>query len=154
MKLYKILKDGTCEADVYYESETLEKILETYRCMYKAVGYEEPWVAYVAFHGYDVAGTCAFRSRPQQGSVEIAYYTFPPYQGRGIGSRMVTALMEIARGEDPSIIIVVRVVGGDTPANSILKKFGFKLVTTETASDGEAEIWEWHLLPENDLQLN
>src|SRR3712207_7923797 len=42
------------------------------------------------------SGTCGFKSRPRDGRVEIAYFTFPEHQRKGIGRQMAAALVEIA----------------------------------------------------------
>ncbi len=52
---------------------------------------EMPWVGYLAAadNAVEVIGTCAFVGSPDaSGSVEIAYYTFPPFEGRGYATAM------------------------------------------------------------------
>ncbi len=47
-----------------------------------------------------VVGTCAFKSPPDaDGAVEIAYYTFPSFEGRGYASAMARELTGAGAGE-------------------------------------------------------
>lgn len=43
-------------------------------------------------------GTCGFKSSPDQGRVEIAYFTFPDFEGRGLATAMAGELLAIAIG--------------------------------------------------------
>src|SRR5437667_8287355 len=50
------------------------------------VGSRPPWVGYLAqeMGGTKLVGACGFKGNPDaEGSVEIAYFTFPAYEGRG-----------------------------------------------------------------------
>ena len=52
--------------------------------LYGRVGFQPPWICYLAFEGERRVGTCGFKSPPHDNRVEIAYYTFPEDEGRGI----------------------------------------------------------------------
>ena len=61
---------------------------------------DAPWLGYLAVkeddRGINSASTCAFNAPPDQGVVEIAYFTFPSFEGMGVGGAMVRGLLEIA----------------------------------------------------------
>jgi ribosomal-protein-alanine N-acetyltransferase len=56
--------------------------------LYQKNGFKKPWGAYVAVDGSKAVGTCAFKSPPHNGRVEIAYFTFPENEGRKIATKM------------------------------------------------------------------
>lgn len=64
-----------------------------------------PWTGYLAFDENRCVGTCAFKAPPQGNCVEIAYFTFPEYEGKGIATRMAQALVKIALEAEPEIKI-------------------------------------------------
>ena len=56
-----------------------------------------PWGCYLAEIDGQAVGTCAFKSAPTAaGEVELAYMTFPAYEGRGHATAMAGALARIA----------------------------------------------------------
>jgi GNAT superfamily N-acetyltransferase len=60
----------------------------------------EPWSGYLAMDRaqHVIVGTCGFKAPPDDdGVVEIAYFTFPDFEGRGYGSAMAIGLVERAR---------------------------------------------------------
>lgn len=153
MKLFKIFEDGSCAIPLVEDCDSTERLLEATQQMYLRVGYQEPWVAYVAVKDNRIAGTCAFKSAPTNNKVEIAYFTLPQFQGQGIGSKMVEALISIARSENPRLTITAQTLSEENASNSILKKFGFSLERVILHPEG-GESWEWHLILQNNVYLN
>jgi len=151
MKLIRIPRTGPIEQNLE-ASDVVADVVESTRNLYERSGYLEPWIGYLAFEGEQYVGTCAFKSKPQKGRVEIAYFTFPEFQGRGFGTQMAKALVEIAQGENPKIIVIAQTAPEESPSNSVLKKIGFKFVDViDHPEDGE--IWEWHLDPSRKSEL-
>ncbi|RYZ65725.1 MAG: N-acetyltransferase [Proteobacteria bacterium] len=110
--------------------------------LYRRVGYVEPWVSYVAVEGGVALGGGAFVGPPHEGCVEIAYFTLPPHEGRGIAGQIATRLVAIARASDPSIGLKAFTLMEENPSVRILRRLGF--VQTGTARDPDAgEVWEW-----------
>lgn len=145
MRLIKIPKTGHVPGDLV-KSDLVKRIIESTRKMYARCGYQEPWVGYLAFIGNQYIGTCAFKSAPLAGKVEIAYFTFPEFEGRGIASKMAKALIEIAHGEDSRLIITAQTMPAVSPSNSVLQKMGFQFVESiEVPREGE--VWQWQLKP-------
>ncbi len=54
-----------------------------------------PWGTYLAVDpdSRQVVGTCGFRGPPHGRRVEIAFWTFPPFEGRGWATSMARALV-------------------------------------------------------------
>src|SRR2546423_1265491 len=68
---------------------------------YKKVGFHEPWICYYVQKDNILVGSAAFKGQPKDGTVEIAYGTFLPYQHQGIGTRICNSLVELALKTDP-----------------------------------------------------
>ena len=110
--------------------------------LYQRVGYVEPWVGYIAVVGDVPVGGGAFVGPPKDGSVEIAYFTLPSYQGLGYAGQTAAALVAIARAHDPGVNLKAFTLMEENPSVRILRRLGFALVGT--AQDADAgEVWEW-----------
>ena len=91
-----------------------------------------------------IVGTCAFTNAPRQGSVEIAYFTFPEYEKRGFATAMAQALIDLARQTDPALEITAQTLPERNPSHRILEKLGFEFARTfDHPEDGK--VWEWRL---------
>jgi hypothetical protein len=53
---------------------------------------------YLVLETDTIVGTCAFRSPPRSGEVEIAYFTLPKFEGRGFATEMARHLIDPNRG--------------------------------------------------------
>jgi [ribosomal protein S5]-alanine N-acetyltransferase len=119
-------------------SETLEQCID----FYGKVGFEPPWICYYAEDNGRLVGSAAYKGKPLDGTIEIAYGTFDDVRGQGIGGRMCKELVAIALETDPSLRITARTLPEKNPSTRILEKNGFRLVgTVEDPEDGE--VWEW-----------
>ena len=50
-------------------------------------------------HTGEVIGSCAFKAPPSEdGTVEIAYFTYPTFERRGYATAMARELIELASG--------------------------------------------------------
>jgi [ribosomal protein S5]-alanine N-acetyltransferase len=107
-----------------------------------------PWSGYLAADGRAVIGTCAFKGPPDaEGAVEIAYFTFPPYEGRGYATAMAQALLEIAL-ESPEVrLLRAHTLPEPNASTRVLEKLGLRhLGAVEDPEDGT--VWRWELAPE------
>lgn len=92
-----------------------------------------------------MVGTCSFVGAPKAGRVEIAYYTFPPFEGRGIASLACAELVRIAHAADPSLTITAKTAPEHNASTRILQKNGF--VHTGSVEDEEiGEAWGWEMM--------
>lgn len=125
-------------------SDSFFKLLEAYREFYPAIGFHPPWVGYFIFSGNEVVGSCGFTGKPESGMIEIAYWTFPEFEGRGIASMACACLIEIAMRQDSNIEIVAKTEPRENASTRILRKNGFifrSVVTDEEIGDA----WLWKL---------
>ena len=111
--------------------------------LYQAVGYELPWIGYLAFENGTCVGSCGFKSPPQNNRVEIAYFTFPGHESRGVATRMASELIRLARDKMPALTVAAQTLPEENASTSVLKKLQFNLVgTVEHPEDGLVR--EWH----------
>jgi GNAT superfamily N-acetyltransferase len=115
--------------------------------LYEQTEAEEPWIGYLAYDavGNEIVGICSFKDMPEDGMVEIAFFTFPGHEGRGWGGAMAAQLIDIAwkTGVVDTIFAHTAQDDGD-PAVRIVKKLGFTMVgPAEYPVDGP--VWQWEL---------
>ena len=112
--------------------------------LYRSSGFEPPWIGYIAVNEGRAVGTCAFKCAPEEGRVEIAYFTFPEFEGRGFATAMAVQLIALARAEQPYVVVAAQTLPERNASNRILERLGF--VQAGTAQDEDAgEVWEWRL---------
>lgn len=141
MRLVEIDEDGL-PVERLELPDAARTVCERTAAAYRKTGFLRPWVGYLAEHDGHVVGTCAFKTPPQKGRVEIAYFTFPDYQGKGMATRMARLLIEKGRNTDPSIEITAQTLPQQNASTSVLRKLSFSRIGT--AHDEEAgEVWEW-----------
>ena len=88
-----------------------------------------------------LVGTCSLKGPPVDGVVEIAYYCFPGFEGRGIGTEMGRFLVERA-GSLPDVTAIIAHTAAERNASTrILEKIGMKLAG-EDEEDG-MPVWRW-----------
>ncbi len=110
--------------------------------LYARVGFEPPWIGYLARSDGELVGTCGFKSPPIDGRVELAYFTFPAFEGRGIATAMARELVRIARQRDATVAIAAQTLPERNASHRVLEKLGFTHVATlEHPEDGL--VWEW-----------
>ena len=93
---------------------------------YKLIGYNEPWISYYLRDADEIVGTCAFKGKPDKDNrVEIAYWTFEKYQGKGYGSKMCALLLEIAKAQG-NVVVFAQTLPEANASTAILSKNGFR----------------------------
>jgi ribosomal-protein-alanine N-acetyltransferase len=96
-------------------------------------------------------GTCGYKAKPQDGRVEIAYFTFPEAEGLGYASAMAAGLVAITREQDASIVVAAQTLPERNASHRVLEKLGFLHVDTiEHPEDGM--VWEWRLQSETNTK--
>ena len=144
LQLVAITQDGTLAAPVASLPPLAAEVIEATTQLYKAVGYELPWVGYLAFENGLCVGTCGFKSRPENSRVEIAYFTFPEHEARGIATRMASTLIHMAQSKMPAVTVAAQTLPEENASTSILKKLHFRFAgPVEHPEDGL--VWEWRL---------
>jgi RimJ/RimL family protein N-acetyltransferase len=115
-------------------------------------GATTPWTGYLAVELTQriVIGTCAFTAPPNpEGVVEIAYFTFPPFEGRGYASAMAAGLMELVRGAVGIRKVRAHTLPEINASTRILEKLGFERVA-ETVDPDAGRVWRWERDPVED----
>ena len=92
IRLVEIGQDGRPVEDLSLPDVALS-VCEATAAMYPKTGFRQPWVGYLAVQDGQVVGTCGFKTPPKDGRVEIAYFTFPGHEGKGIAIVMLLALL-------------------------------------------------------------
>lgn len=130
------VRDASRQLDVV--TRTVELTLDLYRRR----GFVLPWVGYLAQEGERIVGSCGFAGPPLDGEAEIAYFTFPGNEGKGIASRMAAAVMQETRRTGATEVFIAHTLPEEGPSTSILKKLGFEcLGVIEHPDDGP--VWKW-----------
>ena len=102
-----------------------------------------PWGSYVVQLEGRPIGVAAFKSAPDaEGEVEIAYMTFPAYEGRGHATATIAALVEIAEtdGAQP----IAHTLPEENASNRALRRNGF-VYAGEVDDPEDGLIWRWEL---------
>ena len=141
MKLIPIAKGGKISKNIP-SSDYTNSICDSMEKLYEKKGFNPPWIGYFLVKENRVVGTCAFKSKPFQGKVEIAYFTFPEYEGKGYGSKMVLSLIEIALKTNPSIRIIAQTLPEKNASTHILRKLEF-VYHGEYFHPEDGKIWKW-----------
>jgi RimJ/RimL family protein N-acetyltransferase len=125
-------------------TDTARDVCDKTVTLYEPAGSYPPWMGYLALQNDTIIGTCAFRSPPRNGEVEIAHFTFPDFQGRGLATEMVRQLIEIARSAEPEIKIFAFTLPEKNASNRILQKLAFQFAG-ETQDEDQRHAWRWEL---------
>ena len=91
----------------------------------------------------EVVGSCAFKGQPtEDGTVEIAYFTYPDFEGKGYATSMARKLVELAA----SCTAVRRVIAHTLPevnaSTRVLEKVAMSFVG-EVIDPENGRVWQW-----------
>jgi RimJ/RimL family protein N-acetyltransferase len=144
LELIAITESGELAKPVPATPQIAAEVVGATTQLYRAVGYEPPWIGYLAIENGTCVGTCGFKSPPQNNRVEIAYFTFPGHESRGVATRMASKLIRLASDRTPAVTVAAQTLPEENASTSVLKKLRFRLVgTVEHPEDGL--VWEWQL---------
>ena len=144
MELIAVTENGELAKLVSSTPQIAAEILGATTQLYRAVGYEPPWIGYLAIEEDTCVGFCGFKSPPQNNRVEIAYFTLPEYESRGVATRMASELIRLALEKRPAVTVAAQTLPEENASTTILKKLRFRFVgSVEHREDGL--VWEWHL---------
>ena len=128
---------------------TVVAIADATARMLSAGGAAMPWVGYIALEGplRRVVGTCGFKGPPDADrSVEIAYFTFPGEEGRGIATAMAEALVHVARAAPRQVAIVrAHTLAERNASCRVLEKVGFQHAGSLLDPE-DGPVWRWERL--------
>lgn len=116
----------------------------------KTFPYETPaeWFGYLVVEGEtrQMVGVCSLKGPPVEGAVEIVYFTFPGFEGRGIGTEMARFLAERAVTQQDVTRVTAHTAAERNASTRILEKIGMRRVGEEE-EDG-MPVWVWELEPD------
>lgn len=143
----RILQQHEDKTDRLFESSDCQALLQMYEDYYPKIGFNLPWVAYLVVRQNQVVGSCSFTGQPNDGNVEIAYWTFKEFEGQGIASFACKEIIAIAQNADPKVTITAKTAPEANASTRILEKNKFTF--TEIVQDEEiGDAWLWTLKPE------
>jgi RimJ/RimL family protein N-acetyltransferase len=124
------------------ESSMLDEVLSTLTRSYRP----PPWGSYwgLSEDGVAYCGLCGFKAPPDPaGAVEVAYFTVPLLEGRGIAGAMARELVEIAAAQGARCVLAHTLPVANA-SGRLLARLGFDwLGPVEDPEDGE--VWRWRL---------
>ncbi len=111
-----------------------------------AGGAPAPWGGYLALESPTrrVVGTCGFKGGPDaDGAVEIAYFTFPGEEGRGVATAMATALVQVASAGWPEVATVrAHTLPERNGSCRVLEKVAFQRAG-DVVDPEDGPVWRW-----------
>ncbi|MDB4904578.1 MAG: hypothetical protein JWQ63_3859 [Mucilaginibacter sp.] len=113
---------------------------------FKKIGYTPPWIGYYVQLNDNLVGSAAFKGKPVDGKIEIAYGVFPQYQHKGLGTRIAAELVKLSLKTDPTVKITARTFTEENYSTRILLKNNFKFLGA-VIDEGDGEVWEWEYQP-------
>ena len=125
-------------------SDTARDVCHKTAALYEPAGSYPPWIGYLVLEEDTIVGTCAFRSPPRNGAVEIAYFTFPEFERRGFATEMARHLIQIVQDTVPATRIFAFTLPEKNASNRILHKLGFGFSGEMRDEDGLI-VWRWEL---------
>jgi ribosomal-protein-alanine N-acetyltransferase len=100
-----------------------------------------PWGSYLARLDGGAIGICAFKSAPgAAGEAELAYMTFPAFEGRGHAGEMIALLAGIAEGA--GVLPIAHTLPEENPSNRALRRNGFAFAG-EVEDPDDGLVWRW-----------
>ncbi len=145
MELIAITPEGTTASPIGQIPDFARDVMKSAAEMYDTAGYQPPWTGYLAVDGAGCVGACAFKTPPVGGRVEIAYFTFPGNEGRGMATAMAKALLGLAKRASPLIRIYAQTLPQAGASTRVLEKLGFEQ-TAEVDHPEDGKVWEWELM--------
>ncbi len=101
----------------------------------------DPWGSYVVQVDGQPVGVAAFKSAPgPSGDVELAYMTFPAFEGRGQATATIAALVAIAIGAGARPIALT--LPEENASNRALRRNGF-VYAGEVIDPEDGLVWRW-----------
>ena len=142
------IKQTAEENEVFINNPLCADTIHQCIAFYERVGFTPPWICYYAEENGELIGSGAFKGKPVNNTVEIAYGTMEQCRQKGVGTRICQKLVELSLQTDPSVRITARTFSENNYSTRILEKNNFILLgIVNDPEDGE--VWEWEYRPVN-----
>jgi RimJ/RimL family protein N-acetyltransferase len=109
---------------------------------FQRVGYALPWIGYYVKREDEFVGVGAFKGRPVNGRVEIAYGTFDNFRSQGIATLICRMLVELSLRTDSSVRVCARTLMEENHSVMLLRKNGFEFKGVVVDPE-DGDVWEW-----------
>jgi ribosomal-protein-alanine N-acetyltransferase len=127
--------------------EVAQEVAQQSLAFMKSFPYETPpeCFGYLVVEGEtrQLVGVCSLKGPPVDGAVEIAYFTFPGFEGRGIGTEMARFLVERAVTLQDVTAVIAHTAAENNASSRILEKIGMRFAG-EAQEEGVA-MWRWEM---------
>lgn len=104
------------------------------------------WGGYLAVDegSREVVGSCAFKAPPgEEGEVEIAYFTYPGFEGRGYATGMARELIKRGRAA-AARRVTAHTLPEASASTRVLEKVGMDFAG-EVLDAEDGRVWRWQL---------
>ena len=93
----------------------------------------------------EVVGSCAFKGPPtDDGTVEIAYFTYPGFEGKGYATSMARKLINLATQSSEISRVIAHTLPEKNASTRVLEKAEMHLVG-EVDDPEDGRVWRWQL---------
>lgn len=141
LKIVDINEDKTNE---FYSSADCQQLITLIQEHYQKLGFNEPWVGYFVLNNNQVVGTGGFTGQLKDGRVEIVYWTFKEFEGKGIASFVCKELISISKKNDTTITITAKTAPEYNASTKILQNNSFEF-SAVVQDDEIGDAWLWAL---------
>jgi RimJ/RimL family protein N-acetyltransferase len=94
-----------------------------------------------------IVGACGFKAQPSpDGKVEIAYFTFPGFEGQGFATGMANALVVRALASIDVAEVIAHTLPQEGASTRVLEKLAF-LRAGERVDPEDGPVWRWRYGP-------
>jgi [ribosomal protein S5]-alanine N-acetyltransferase len=98
----------------------------------------------------EVVGSCAFKAPPtEDGAVEIAYFTYPGFEGRGYATAMARKLIQLAKNSAAVRQVIAHTLPEPNASTRVLQKVGMNFVG-EVIDPEDGRVWRWQVQAQRD----
>ncbi len=135
-------------ASVGEHGETAREVVAQTLALLEKSPRDPAWGGYLAVDPERgrVVGTCGFKhGLEKDGSVEIAYFTFPGFEGKGYATAMAGALLRLALESERVREIVACTLPERNASTRVLEKVGLRWAG-ETVDPEDGRVWRWEYL--------
>jgi RimJ/RimL family protein N-acetyltransferase len=132
-------------AELHESLEAIKDVLDQTMSMLRSVPRSDPWGCYLAVDRATnvVIGTCGFKSGPTaQHEIELAYFTYPAFEGKGYATAMATALIAIAVASTQVRALAAHTLPAANASTRVLQKVGLKFIA-EIMDPEDGKVWRW-----------
>ena len=91
----------------------------------------------------EFVGSCAYKDKPSpSGEVEIAYFTYPGFEGKGFATAMAAKLIDMAMASPLVTTVIAHTLPEENASVALLKKIGMKF-GGEISDPDDGQVWRW-----------